>query len=91
MDQVISFLVILLTVYTICIIAWALISFLPLISPQLAYNEMVVSARRFLDSVVNPYVDLFRKLGVPVVGGWDLAPIAAILVLQIVRTALDNM
>lgn len=48
------------TVYFICIFAWALISWLPMISPQAAYNSTILSIRRFLDSVVLPYVRLFR-------------------------------
>lgn len=72
-----------LTIYTLCVFAWALISWLPMLSPQLAYNSTVISIRRFLDSVVMPYVRLFRFVPPIRVGGAmiDLSALVAILVL----------
>lgn len=85
MEFVISILSTFLTIYIICVFAWALISWLPMISPQLAYNDGVVSIRRFLDSVVLPYVRLFRFIPPVRIGGSmiDLSALVAILVLSI--------
>lgn len=85
METVIKVLETFLSVYTLCVFAWVLISWLPMISPQLAYNEMVVSVRRFLDSVVLPYVRLFRFVPPVRIGGQmlDLSALVAILVLSI--------
>lgn len=85
MELVIQLLSTFLTIYTICVFAWALISWLPMISPQLAYNDTVVAIRRFLDSVVLPYVRLFRFVPPVNLGGTmlDLSALVAILVLSI--------
>lgn len=84
METVIEVLATFLTIYTLCVFAWVLISWLPMMSPQLAYNETVVSIRRFLDSVVLPYVRLFRFVPPVRVGGamLDLSALVAILTLS---------
>ncbi|MCW2928022.1 MAG: hypothetical protein JWM86_1990 [Thermoleophilia bacterium] len=83
METVIRILEAFLTIYSLCVFAWALISWLPMISPQLAYNETVLSIRRFLDSVVLPYVRLFRFIPPVRIGGamLDLSALVAIIVL----------
>ena len=85
MELLIDVLSTFLTIYTICVFAWALASWLPMVSPQLAYNDTVVSVRRFLDSVVMPYVRLFRFIPPVRVGGAmvDLSALVAILALTI--------
>lgn len=85
MEFVIQILSTFLTIYIICVFAWALISWLPMVSPQLAYNEGVVSVRRFLDSVVLPYVRLFKFIPPIRAGGTmiDLSALVAILALSI--------
>jgi uncharacterized protein YggT (Ycf19 family) len=85
MELVIQVLSTFLTVYIICVFAWALISWLPMVSPTLAYNDGVTSVRRFLDSVVLPYVRLFRFIPPIRAGGTmiDLSALVAILALSI--------
>ena len=85
MEQVINILGMFLSIYTLCVFAWALISWLPMISPPLAYNGTVVAVRRFLDSIVLPYVRLFRFVPPVRMGGAmiDLSALVAILVLSI--------
>lgn len=60
MDPLVHILSVFFTIYYICILAWVVISWLPMVSPQLAYNSFVQQARRFLDSVVLPWIRLFR-------------------------------
>ncbi len=93
MELLIQVLATFLTIYTICVFAWVLISWLPMISPSLAYNEGVTSIRRFLDSVVLPYVRLFRFIPPVRVGGAmiDLSSLAAILVLSIFGNTLIQL
>lgn len=79
-----------LTIYMICILIWALISWLPMLSPQLAYNDMVVTVRKFLDSVVDPYVGIFRRF-IPPIGQYDVSALAAILVLIIAQKVVDGL
>ena len=85
MEIVIQVLSTFLQIYILCVFAWALISWLPMISPQLAYNSTVVSVRRFLDSVVLPYVRLFRFIPPIRAGGTmiDLSALVAIFALLI--------
>lgn len=84
MEVLIQVLSTFLTIYIICVFAWVLISWLPMVSPSLAYNEGVISIRRFLDSVVLPYVRLFRFIPPMRIGGAmiDLSSLVAILVLN---------
>lgn len=79
-----------LQIYTLCVLAWALMSWLPMISPQLAYNSTVVSVRNFLDSVVMPYVRLFRFIPPIRAGGTmiDLSALVAIFALVFLGNAV---
>lgn len=90
MEQIYNIIHAFYIIYFICIFAWALISWLPMISPALAYNSNVVTARRFLDSVVEPYIRLFRFIPPVRMGATmlDLSALAAILVYQIVGSIL---
>ncbi len=85
MDTIIQFLGIFLQVYIFCVLGWVIASWLPMLSPQLGYNETVISIRRFLDSVVLPWVRLFKFVPPVRVGGamLDLSALVAIIVLQV--------
>lgn len=93
MEQFIDILGTFFTVYWFCIIGWVLISWLPMISPQLAYNSTVTSIRRFLDSVVLPYVRLFRFIPPVRVGGAmiDLSSLVAIFAFTILSGLILNI
>jgi uncharacterized protein YggT (Ycf19 family) len=93
MEALIQFLNVFYVIYLICIFAWALISWLPMVSPQLAYNETVVTVRRFLDSVVEPYVRLFRFVPPVRIGAMmlDLSALVAILVYTYLGRIVLNM
>jgi len=83
MEQLINALGVFLSIYIICVFAWALISWLPMVSPSLAYNSTVLAIRRFLDSVVEPYIRLFRFIPPVRIGATmlDLSSMVGILVL----------
>ena len=93
METLITVLGAFLQLYIICVFAWVLISWLPMISPSLAYNDGVNSVRRFLDSIVLPWVKLFRFVPPVRIGGamLDLSALVAILVLQFGGIALLNV
>lgn len=93
MEALIQVLEAFLSIYMLCIFAWALASWLPMISPQLAYNDVVVGIRRFLDSVVLPYVKLFRFIPPVRIGGamLDLSALVAIFVLIIFGPVLIDL
>ena len=84
MNDLITVLRAFLQIYTICVLAWALISWLPMVSPSLAYNSTVLAIRKFLDSVVEPYIRLFRFIPPVRIGmqQLDLSALVAIIVLQ---------
>jgi uncharacterized protein YggT (Ycf19 family) len=85
MEALFDALAVFLQIYVLCVLAWALISWLPFLSPQLAYNQTILSIRRFLDSIVLPWIRLFRFVPPVGIGGQmiDLSALVAILVLQV--------
>ena len=82
MDQIVNILAIFFQIYWICILGWVVLSWLPMLSPSLAYNSFVVQVRGFLDSVVMPWVRLFRFIP-PVRAGammFDMSSLVAFIV-----------
>ena len=77
MSTVINFLTALVLVYTILIFLYILMSWV-----QLPYNVWIGRVRTFLHDTVEPYLGLFRRM-IPPIGGLDLSPIVALIVLQL--------
>jgi uncharacterized protein YggT (Ycf19 family) len=73
----ISFITALYYVYTILILLYILMSWV-----QLPYNVWIGRIRTFLHDTVEPYLGLFRRI-IPPLGGFDLSPIIALIVLQL--------
>ncbi len=65
-------------IYLLMILAYVVMSMLPL-----PYNVWVGRIRQFLDQTVSPYLNVFRRF-IPPIGMFDISPIVAIFVLQIV-------
>jgi YggT family protein len=76
-STVINFLTALVLVYTILIFLYILMSWV-----QLPYNVWIGRVRTFLHDTVEPYLGLFRRM-IPPIGGLDLSPIVALIVLQL--------
>ena len=70
-------------VYVLVILVWVLLSWF-----RLPYSLNPV--QRFLDDVVSPYLNLWRKV-IPMVGPLDLSPIAAIFGLFILRELVNAL
>ena len=70
-------------VYVLVILVWVLLSWF-----RLPYSLNPV--QRFLDDVVSPYLNLWRKV-IPMVGPLDLSPIVAIFGLFILRYVIDTL
>ena len=68
--------------YQILIIIWCILSWIPL--PQEGIVHDIASA---VDTLVRPYMDLFRRF-IPPFGGLDFSPIVAIIVLGFVERLL---
>ena len=78
MDGLADFIESLALIYLLMILAYVVLSMLPL-----PYNVWVGRIRQFLDQTVSPYLNVFRRF-IPPIGMFDLSPIVAIFVLQIV-------
>ena len=79
MFNVISFVMRLFDFYQVLIVIWAILSWFPM--PREGVLSDIVGA---IDSIVSPYINLFRRI-IPPFGGIDFSPIAAIVVLQLIR------
>lgn len=90
MNSLLEFIGILLVVYLLCVFLWALLSWLPMLSPQLAYNEVIISVRRFLDSIVEPYVAIFRRI-IPPIGNIDVSGMVAMFALIILMEVVGSL
>ena len=74
-DQVMALVNVFVSVYSLIIFLYVLSSWIPL-----PYNRSLNRIRRFLADACDPYLRLFRRL-LPSLGGIDLSPIVAVLVL----------
>lgn len=77
MYQLISILSAIINFYCLVIFAWAILSWF-----QNAH-KVVRDIYKVLDTVVAPYVNIFRRF-IPPMGGVDLSPFVALIVLQLV-------
>ena len=85
MSTAVDFLTALYYVYTVLILLYILLSWV-----QLPYNVWVGRIRTFLHDTVEPYLGLFRRM-IPPIGGFDLSPILALIVLQLVYQIVANI
>ena len=82
-QEIAGFLDALLTVYTICIIAWIVASFVFSLGARVPYNRVLSAVLDFLRDVSDPYLRIFRRLPLQF-GPIDFSPIVAIIALQVV-------
>jgi YggT family protein len=80
-----NFLAALYYVYTILIFLYILMSWV-----QLPYNVWIGRVRTFLHDTVEPYLGVFRRI-IPPLGGLDLSPIVALIVLQLIYRVLATV
>jgi YggT family protein len=71
----------LLNLYCFLIFAWAILSWFQ------NTHGIVRDIYKVLGTIVEPYIKLFRRF-IPPMGGMDLSPLIALLVLQIVGRLL---
>ncbi len=76
--SLVHFVVALTWIYTILIFVYVLMSWV-----QLPYSVWLGRFRTFLHDTVDPYLGLFRRI-VPPLGGFDLSPLIALVVLQFI-------
>jgi YggT family protein len=78
-----DFLDALIWVYTLCIIAWVVVSFVLSLGMRLPWSRPINAVLDFLRDVSEPFLRIFRRLGLQI-GPLDLSPIVAIILLQVV-------
>lgn len=64
--------------YALLILVYVLMTWLPM-------RGVVLEIHQVIGSIVEPYLGLFRRV-IPPIGNVDISPIAAILVLNLVRS-----
>ena len=88
--QIADFLSALIYVYTLIIFAWIIISWVLSFGVRIPYSRPVNAVLDFLRDVTNPFLRIFRRLGLQF-GPIDFSPIVAILVLQFGGRLLVNL
>jgi uncharacterized protein YggT (Ycf19 family) len=77
----------LFTVYILLIIVYILLNLMLSFGVRLPYSRWSDAFTSFLRDVSEPYLRLFRRL-IPVVGGLDLTPMIAIIVLYFAQSII---
>jgi YggT family protein len=78
-----DFLAALVTVYSLIIFAYVLLSLIFSFGVRVPYSRWSEAVLGFLRDVCEPYLRIFRRF-IPMIGPLDISPIVALLVLQIV-------
>ena len=78
--QIAQFLSALIGVYTLIIFAWIIVSWVLSFGVRIPYSRPVNAVLDFLRDVTNPYLRIWRRLGLQF-GPIDLSPVVGILVL----------
>lgn len=81
-QNVADFLSALFYVYSLLIIGWIVVSFVLAMGVRLPYSRPVNAVLDFLRDVSEPFLRVFRRLGLQI-GPLDLSPIVALLALSI--------
>ena len=88
--EIADFINALVFVYTICLIAWIVVSLVFSLGVRMPYNRPVIAVVDFLRDVSEPYLRIFRRLPLQV-GPLDLSPIVAIFALSIVGSLVAGL
>jgi YggT family protein len=82
-EEIADFVSALIWVYTLIIIAWIVAQLVFSLGARVPYNRFFNAVLDFVRDVSEPYLRIFRRLGLRA-GPIDFSPIVAILVLRIV-------
>ena len=80
----------LFNVYSLIIIAWIVISFVFSLGARVPYNRVFNAVMDFLRDVSEPFLRIFRRLGLRV-GPIDFSPIVALIVLRIAQSLIVGL
>jgi YggT family protein len=82
-SDVAQYLAALITVYSLIIFAYVLLSLIFSFGVRVPYSRGSDAVLGFLRDVCEPYLRIFRRF-IPMIGPLDISPIVGLLVLQIV-------
>jgi YggT family protein len=82
-QDIADFLSAVISVYMLCIIGWIVVSLVLSFGIRVPWSRPVNAVMDFLRDVSEPFLRIFRRLGLRV-GPLDLSPILALLLLQVV-------
>jgi YggT family protein len=89
-QHIADFLNALFNVYSICIVAWIVISFVFALGARMPYSRWFNAVMDFLRDVSEPYLRIFRRLGLRA-GAFDFSPIVALIVLRILQGVIVGL
>jgi YggT family protein len=89
-EQIAEFVSALFWVYTLCIIAWIVASLVFSLGARVPYNRFVNAVLDFVRDVSEPFLRIFRRLGLRI-GPLDLSPIVALIVLRIAESIIVGL
>ena len=81
-DKAETFVTVFITIYTIVLLAYVVMSWL-----RLPYSPWLNRIQRFLYDVAEPYLRLFRRV-LPSMGALDLSPMIGIIALWLIEQVL---
>ena len=88
--KIAEFLSALIWVYSLCIIAWIIVQFAFSMGLRMPWSRPVNAVLDFLRDVSEPYLRIFRRLGLQI-GPIDLSPIVALIVLRLVGSLVVGL
>ncbi len=77
-------------VYSLILVAWIVVSLVLSLGLRPPYNRAVRGTLDFLHDTAEPFLRIFRKLGLQI-GPLDLSPIVALIVLRLVGGLLVGL
>ena len=89
-NEIADFVGALFFVYGLLLIAWIVLSLVFSLGVRVPYSRASGAVIDFLRDVAEPYLRIFRRLGLQI-GPLDLSPIVAILLLQITGRILVGL
>src|SRR3954452_9958708 len=88
--EIADFVSALISVYSLVLVAWIVVSLVMSLGLTPPYNRAVRGTLDFLHDTAEPFLRIFRRLGLRV-GPLDLSPIVALIVLRLVGGVLVSV
>jgi YggT family protein len=88
--KIAEFLSALIWVYSLCLIAWIIVQFVFAMGVRMPWSRPINAVLDFLRDVSEPYLRIFRRLGLRI-GPIDLSPIVALILLRVVGSVVVSL